>query len=293
VERLENAAQNVVAVAQLYAEEDCTDEYGHRVSRLPPELRSAMAKINNILAGPGPVALDRRPNSVEVINDPVLHEKALLEARARETQIDRDTGAAARQLARGMVSDQVLEGALVYEERQHAQNQDIHDAFEEGKTQGYAEGQKTGYADAEHAYDKKLEQAKRMANAEAQEACQAGHEAGVSETNYEWFELSFWQLLRRWWRGDLGPAHKVEMDTMTVWHNGTAHTAYVMGEGDAGLDPVATAEAQANYARALDDLARDMRKPKRNPDGLDPYRYNDPYLYNDPGAPKDPCSPSQ
>lgn len=134
VARLENAAANLVAVANLYSEE--AQRTFADPTFLPEPVVAAISKINGILAGPGPVALDMRPNSVEVHGDPVLHEKALLEAKAREQ-------------AREMVSPQVLGQAAAYESRTEAHRQDVADSFEEGKARGYERGLEDGRAHGE------------------------------------------------------------------------------------------------------------------------------------------------
>lgn len=124
--RLADAAQDLVGLANLYADDGV----------IPEPIRTKLARINAILAGPGPVALDMRPNSVEVHGDPVLHEKALLEAKAREQ-------------AREMVSPQVLGQAAAYESRTEAHRQDVADSFEEGKARGYERGLEDGRAHGE------------------------------------------------------------------------------------------------------------------------------------------------
>ncbi len=51
---------------------------------IPESVLQSAGRIHALLAGPGPSALDMRPQSAEVINDAALHARALAEAKARE-----------------------------------------------------------------------------------------------------------------------------------------------------------------------------------------------------------------
>ena len=71
-ERVKDAAQQVVALAECLP------------GALPEPLVASLANLHAALAGPGPSALDMRPQSLEVIGDEGLHARAMAEAKARE-----------------------------------------------------------------------------------------------------------------------------------------------------------------------------------------------------------------
>lgn len=79
---------------------------------LPSEVLIASAQLYAALAGPGPVELDLRPNSLEVINDAGLHAKAVAEAKARL-----QASVAAQQETLATLPPSVLEAAADYDAR--------------------------------------------------------------------------------------------------------------------------------------------------------------------------------
>jgi hypothetical protein len=189
VERLENAAQNLVAVGNLFAEE-LVIVNGRPELRIPAPLTQALGKINGILAGPGPVALDRRPNSVEVVNDPGLHERALIEARAREQ-------------ARTQADPKQLAQSDAYEDAQHAHLQDVAQAFEEGKSQGYDAGK----ADTVMIYN-------------------GAYDDGYGDARRDVRTMSLWALVRFWLNGkgapmpsQAGKVGGINAESSSYWKN--------------------------------------------------------------------------
>lgn len=231
VARLENAAANLVAVANLYSEE--AQRTFADPTFLPEPVVAAISKINGILAGPGPVALDMRPNSVEVHGDPVLHEKALLEARAREQRLDRSGADAARQLAMGMVDEATVHAALVHEEREGAHLNDVSDAFEQGKTQGWnagaAETWEHGFFPQKEAlrkegFDAGVEQGLVDRYRMSEQSYTRGYDDGVKDGNDELLRMSLWAHLKVWWRSLMVKIEEIEVgmtnaDAMPYWRN--------------------------------------------------------------------------
>lgn len=103
-EPLVAALQELVSVSQL--------------STVSPEMGEAIGKITALMHRPGdPSAFDARPQSATVINDMELHLKALAEKKA------------------SMLSPEVLRNESRYDEIQRAREEDIHQAFAEGKAQ--------------------------------------------------------------------------------------------------------------------------------------------------------------
>lgn len=199
-ERLENASQNLVAVANLYANETVItrptpgsqNEEGEIAPRIPVELQVALGKINAILAGPGPLALDRRPNSVEIVGDPVLHERALMEAKAKE-------------MARAGLAPAIGQAADEFDSLQAANSQAILESFEEGKAQGYQAGVEHARAD--------IEQVKRDVwdaghNIGDEEGWKRGYASGLRV--YQRMSLS--ELILSWWRSRAWRREQLEFE---------------------------------------------------------------------------------
>jgi hypothetical protein len=74
---VEDAKKLIPLLQSLIGQLNVTDD-------LPTSVQTSVSRVNAILAGPGPLELDMRPRSVEVIGDPALHAKALAEAKAKE-----------------------------------------------------------------------------------------------------------------------------------------------------------------------------------------------------------------
>jgi hypothetical protein len=207
------------------------------------------------------LALDRRPNSVEVVNDPGLHERALIEARAREA-------------ARTGFKPGVLAQSDGYEEAQHAHLQDVSQAFEEGKTQGYTHG----FQEAE-AIGKALAVAHEAKGYDAGKAdtvmiYNGAYDDGYGDARRDVRTMSLWALVRFWLNGKGAPmpshAGKVggiNTDSSSYWKNNAEMARLQKHEPWAGFH---------GQTEGIDFGADD---PFRSPP--------------DPGAPKDPCSPSQ
>jgi hypothetical protein len=70
MDRVMNRAQTLLSLIELQAP--------------LPELTIAAAALHESMAGPGPIELDYRPGSLEVVNNPELHAAALAQAKARE-----------------------------------------------------------------------------------------------------------------------------------------------------------------------------------------------------------------
>jgi hypothetical protein len=79
---------------------------------LPPDVASGAADLHAALAGPGPDALDLRPNALEVVNDAGLHAKAVAEAKARL-----QASVAAQQSVIAKLPDATLQAAADYDAR--------------------------------------------------------------------------------------------------------------------------------------------------------------------------------
>ena len=119
-ERVKDAAQQVVALAECLP------------GALPEPLVASLANLHAALAGPGPSALDMRPQSLEVIGDPILHAKALAEAKAREMGRDAEIIRAIETLPA-----EVRNLAEGYDTQRAAHQEEIFLSYEQGKTAGY------------------------------------------------------------------------------------------------------------------------------------------------------------
>lgn len=116
------AAREVLAISELVPE------------KLPEPLVCALAKLHESLAGPGPSGLDERPQSLEEVNDPVLHARALVEAQARMVKQDRAIQAEIAALPAEVQAD-----AQLYNESKLNQREEIFQAYSEGKQAGFNE----------------------------------------------------------------------------------------------------------------------------------------------------------
>lgn len=118
-EHLVSSAQAVISLGNLHADE------------LPETMRQAIGALNAALAGPGPDALNKRPGSMEVVNDPGLHERALAEAKSREMKAGQEYQT--RALAFQALPSEVQHLSREYDERLIARENDINDAFVQGQ----------------------------------------------------------------------------------------------------------------------------------------------------------------
>lgn len=117
-------------VGALLFEIESTEKY------LPPAIMVAAAELHALLAGPGPDALDRRPGSLETVNDEGLHAKALVEAKARAVTVE----TAIRAEIAALPAD-VRQKAEYYDAKLADHRAEVFEAFERGKSEGIMRGQ--------------------------------------------------------------------------------------------------------------------------------------------------------
>lgn len=141
---------------------------------VPDNVITAAARMHNLLATLMP-GQDLTPKSVEVVNDPVLHAKALIEAKAAQRTIDKQVEEMKASLPAELKE---LASELDLLTTQGAHREEIADAYE----RGIADGK---HADSKHKTFGPV--------------WDAGYQTRMDEETRELRVLSLWALVKAWW----------------------------------------------------------------------------------------------